>query len=96
VAQLYPQVLGSSGTSGVPFPVPTIVGPWGVTNSAENSEVYDLWTDCREDSAFGIVGCLAITRKWVPSGLGLARYQATSTPRRACHSIQDGRVSFLK
>jgi hypothetical protein len=28
-----------------------------------------------------------ITRKWVPSGLGLARYQATSTPRRARHSI---------
>jgi hypothetical protein len=30
VAQLYPQALGSSGTSGVPFPVPAIVGPWGV------------------------------------------------------------------
>jgi hypothetical protein len=30
VAQLYPQALGSSGTSGVPFPLPTIVGPWGV------------------------------------------------------------------
>jgi hypothetical protein len=29
MAQLYPQALGSSGTSGVPFPVPTIVGPWG-------------------------------------------------------------------
>jgi hypothetical protein len=29
VAQLYNQALGSSGTSGVPFPVPTIVGPWG-------------------------------------------------------------------
>jgi hypothetical protein len=28
MAQLYPQALGSSGTSGVPFPVPTIVGPW--------------------------------------------------------------------
>jgi hypothetical protein len=28
VAQLYPQAQGSSGTSGVPFPVPTIVGPW--------------------------------------------------------------------
>jgi hypothetical protein len=28
VAQLYPQALGSSGTSGVPFPVPIIVGPW--------------------------------------------------------------------
>jgi hypothetical protein len=28
--------------------------------TTENSEVYDLWTDCREDSAFGI-GCLAIT-----------------------------------
>jgi hypothetical protein len=51
------------------------------------SEIYDLWTDCREDTAFGIVGCLAITRKRVPSGLGLARYQATSTPRRARHSI---------
>jgi hypothetical protein len=25
-----------------------------------NSEVYDLWSDCRGDSAFGI-GCLAIT-----------------------------------
>jgi hypothetical protein len=30
VAQLYPQALGSLGTSGVPFPVPTIVGPWGL------------------------------------------------------------------
>jgi hypothetical protein len=29
VAQLYPQALGSSGTSGVPLPIPTIVGPWG-------------------------------------------------------------------
>jgi hypothetical protein len=29
-----------------------------------NSEVYDLWTDCREDSAFGI-GFLAITRETV-------------------------------
>jgi hypothetical protein len=29
VAQLYHQVLGSSGTSGVPLPVPIIVGPWG-------------------------------------------------------------------
>jgi hypothetical protein len=29
VAQLYPQALGSSGTSGVPFPVPTTVGPSG-------------------------------------------------------------------
>jgi hypothetical protein len=29
VAQLYPQALGSSGTLGVPFPVPTIVGTWG-------------------------------------------------------------------
>jgi hypothetical protein len=28
-AQLYPRALGSSGTSGVPLPVPTIVGPWG-------------------------------------------------------------------
>jgi hypothetical protein len=27
VAQLYPRALGSSGTSGMPFPVPTIVGP---------------------------------------------------------------------
>jgi hypothetical protein len=47
------------------------------------SEIYTLWTDCREDTAFGIVGCLAITRKRLPSGLGLARYQAMSTPRRA-------------
>jgi hypothetical protein len=29
VAQLHPWALGSSGTSGMPFPVPTIVGPWG-------------------------------------------------------------------
>jgi hypothetical protein len=29
VAQLYPQALDSSGTLGVSFPVPTIVGPWG-------------------------------------------------------------------
>jgi hypothetical protein len=29
VAQLYPQALGSLGTSGVPFPIPNIVGPWG-------------------------------------------------------------------
>jgi hypothetical protein len=28
--QLYPRALGSSGTSGVPLSVPTIVGPWGV------------------------------------------------------------------
>jgi hypothetical protein len=27
VAQLYPRALGISGTSGVPLPVPTIVGP---------------------------------------------------------------------
>jgi hypothetical protein len=29
VAQLYSWTLGSSGTSGSPFPVPTYVGPWG-------------------------------------------------------------------
>jgi hypothetical protein len=29
VVQLYPRELDSSGTSGVPLPVPTIVGPWG-------------------------------------------------------------------
>jgi hypothetical protein len=29
VAQLYPRALGGSGTSGVPLPVPTTVGPWG-------------------------------------------------------------------
>jgi hypothetical protein len=28
VAQLYPRALGSSGTSGVPLPVRTIVAPW--------------------------------------------------------------------
>jgi hypothetical protein len=43
--------------------------------------------DCREDTAFGIVSCPAITRKRAPSGLGLARYQATSTPRHARHHI---------
>jgi hypothetical protein len=30
VAQLYSRALGSSDTSGVPLPVLTIVGPWGV------------------------------------------------------------------
>jgi hypothetical protein len=30
--------------------------------TTENSEVYDLWSDCRGDNAFGI-GCLAITRE---------------------------------
>jgi hypothetical protein len=34
------------------------------------SEIYDIWTDCREDTAFGIVGCLAITRKRLHSGVG--------------------------
>jgi hypothetical protein len=29
VAQLYLRALGNSGISGVPLPVPTIVGPWG-------------------------------------------------------------------
>jgi hypothetical protein len=51
------------------------------------SEIYDLWTDYREDTAFGIVDCLAVTRKRLPSGLRRARYQATSTPRRARHNI---------
>jgi hypothetical protein len=58
-----------------------------LASSASLSEIYDFWTDGREDTAFGIVGCLAITRKRVPSGLGLARYQATSTPRRARHNM---------
>jgi hypothetical protein len=30
------------------------------STATESSEVYDLWMDCRGDSAFGI-GCLAIT-----------------------------------
>jgi hypothetical protein len=38
--------------------------PWiptpSIYSKTENSEVYDLWSDCRGDSAFGI-GCLAIT-----------------------------------
>jgi hypothetical protein len=29
VAQLYPRALGSSGTLGVPLPIPTNLGPWG-------------------------------------------------------------------
>jgi len=29
VVQLYPQALGSSGTSGLPIPVPNYVVPWG-------------------------------------------------------------------
>jgi hypothetical protein len=37
VAQLYPQALGSSGTSGVPFPVPTIVGP-SISSGADPKE----------------------------------------------------------
>jgi hypothetical protein len=36
VAQLYPRALGSSGTSGVPLPVNTIVGPWG------DCEIYQI------------------------------------------------------
>ena len=28
VVQLYHQALGGSGTSGLPIPVPTYVGPW--------------------------------------------------------------------
>jgi hypothetical protein len=35
------------------------------------SEVYSLWTDCREDTAFGIVDCLAITRKRLPQAYGM-------------------------
>jgi hypothetical protein len=31
VAQIIPRALGSSGTSGVPLPVPTIVDPWGAS-----------------------------------------------------------------
>jgi hypothetical protein len=31
-------------------------------SATESSEVYDLWADCREDSAFGI-GCLATTKE---------------------------------
>jgi hypothetical protein len=30
--------------------------------ATQSSEVYDLWVDCREDSAFGF-GCLAITEE---------------------------------
>jgi hypothetical protein len=39
-----------------------------------NSEVYDLWSDCREDSAFGI-GYLAITRE-----MGTLRPRACTLP----------------
>jgi hypothetical protein len=51
-----------------------------------NSEVYDLWSDCRGDSAFGI-GCLAITRETGTLRPRAARYRVTSTPWRARHSI---------
>jgi hypothetical protein len=40
VAQIYPQALGSSGTLGVPFPVPTIVGPWGLKIEFLLSNIY--------------------------------------------------------
>jgi hypothetical protein len=43
--------------------------------TTENSEVYDLWSDCRGDSAFGIVGCLAITRE-----TGTLRPRACTVP----------------
>jgi hypothetical protein len=33
VAQQHPRTLGSSGTSGSPFPVPIYVGPWGSCNA---------------------------------------------------------------
>jgi hypothetical protein len=42
--------------------------------NSEDSEVYDLWTDCREDSAFGI-GCLAITKE-----MGTLRPRACTLP----------------
>jgi hypothetical protein len=51
----------------------------GNSPSASLPEIYNLWTDCREDTAFGIVGCLAITRKRLPSG-----------PRRTRHNINTG------
>jgi hypothetical protein len=42
VAQLNPQTLGSLGNSGVPFPVPTIVGPWG----EQRHHSVELLDDC--------------------------------------------------
>jgi hypothetical protein len=36
--------------------------PQLLTSATQSSEVYDLWADCRGDSAFGF-GCLAITRE---------------------------------
>jgi hypothetical protein len=51
VAQLYPRALGSSGTSGVPFPVPTIVGPWGELTSLQLPWLYSLRTDHKENTS---------------------------------------------
>jgi hypothetical protein len=45
VVQLYPWTLGSSGTSGSPFPVPTCVGPWGLLQSIYRMSVNGFfWT----------------------------------------------------
>jgi hypothetical protein len=45
VAQLYPRALGSSATSGVPLPVPTIVGPWGAKRRIAYSNNYNYMHD---------------------------------------------------
>jgi hypothetical protein len=55
-------------------------------DSLTRSEVYDLWSDCRGDRAFGI-GCLAITRE-----TGTLRSRACTLPSnvyswRARHNI---------
>jgi hypothetical protein len=61
VAQLYPQALGSSGTLGVPFPVPTIVGPWGwLTNYWFWFPVFSFRAEPTENTAYNsssVVAC---------------------------------------
>jgi hypothetical protein len=71
VAQLYPQALRSSGTSGVPFPIPAIVGSWGVGNH------YTTMPHCPRYITFG-----RTVEKTLPWHCWLSRrYQETSTLR---------------
>jgi hypothetical protein len=65
VAQLYPQALGSSGTSGVPFPVPTTVSPWGVAVTPwPTASFMQLQNGPERKYHLIVVRCLA-TGEWV-------------------------------
>jgi hypothetical protein len=78
VAQLYPRTVGSSGTSGSPFLVPTYVGPWGGELSTFYSFIY--W--CCIVSSFELSVIKNLVSHWSKTWRKITRAGGSTAPEK--------------